>query len=89
MSDPGADQFSTIKGKPQYPSDYVYRGLTQEKTTTGILLYHEYIWGFICLIRDPKTSATDRPALVQHLLDLVEDTKATCGPRYVSGQRTY
>ena len=66
----------TLKGKKIcYPHNYVLRGEKKEKVTLGTLTLAEHCWGLMRIIEDANLPPEDKPALVTHLDEVLEDAR--------------
>ena len=60
-----AQQISSIKGRPSYPHEYVFRGPTRAKTGLNSLELAEYLYGLFRMLNDPKPPPTHSSPLIQ------------------------
>ena len=70
-----AQQMSSIKGKPSFVHEYVFRGNTRVKTALNNLDAPEYFFGIQRMLKDPRVPAKDKPAIALHLSHLITDAK--------------
>ena len=70
-----AQQISSIKGRPSYPHEYVFRGPTRAKTGLNSLELAEFLYGLFRMLNDPKKQNPDCPHIARHLYNAVCDAK--------------
>lgn len=70
-----AQHFSAIRGKPQYPHDYVVRGQTKQKVSFSALSISEYGWALMAMCKDPKIDQVNKPRISAHLFNVFEDAR--------------
>lgn len=58
-----------------FPYEYVRRGDEKKYATVNTVTLAEHVWGTLAMIKDPAISSTIKPALLEHVDEVVEDCR--------------
>lgn len=59
----------------EFPFSYVKRGDEKKRATINTCSLPEHIWGIFAMIKDPAVPNDIKPALLQHMEEVVEDCR--------------
>lgn len=57
-----------------YPFKYVFRGPDKKRVSINSVSLSEHLWGLVRMIKDPAIDPFTRPALINHLEEIIEDS---------------
>lgn len=60
--------------KKPYPYCYVRRGDEKKHATINSVTLGEHVWGILAMVKDPDVPASIKPALLEHLDEVAEDS---------------
>lgn len=57
-----------------YPYKYIFRGPDKKRATINSVTLPEHLWGLVRMIKDPTIDPSTRPALINHMEEIIEDS---------------